>query len=87
MAEGFGDTYEILKLWMTKVSHGLPIKPGNQEGLQELADDLLHCEIGRLAQLGNEDGLVKIKELCPGFVRACWQNCSINLIGRKRSKC
>ena len=42
---------------------------------------------GRLAQLDNEDRLVKIMERCPVFVRARWQTCSINPFGRKRSKC
>ena len=89
LAERFGDAYRVSKSWLTKVSNGPPIKPGDKEGLQELADDLLNCEItlkatGRLAQLDNEDRLVKIMERCPVFVRARWQKHvqSIRLEGR-----
>ena len=78
LAEHFGDAYRVSKSWLTKVSNGSSIKLGDKEGLQELADDLLNCEItlkatGRLAQLDNEDRLVKIMERCPVFVRARWQ--------------
>ena len=89
LAERFGDAYRVSKSWLTRVSNGPPIKPGDKEGLQELADDLLNCEItlkatGRLAQLDNEDRLVKIMERCPVFVRARWQKhvLSIRLEGR-----
>eukprot|EP00112_Aurelia_sp_Birch-Aquarium-sp1_P012064 Seg2533.1 transcript_id=Seg2533.1/GoldUCD/mRNA.D3Y31 product="hypothetical protein" protein_id=Seg2533.1/GoldUCD/D3Y31 len=45
----------------------------------ELADDLESCAItlkatGRLAQINNEDRLVKILERCPGFVKSRWQS-------------
>ena len=78
MAECFGDACRVSKSWLTEVSNGPPIKPGNKEGLQELADDLLNCEInlkatGSLAQLDKEDRLFKIMEWCPVFVRARWQ--------------
>ena len=67
LAEHFDDAYQVSKSWLAKVTNGPPIKPGDKEGLQELAADLLNCEItlnstGRLTQLDNEDRLVKIME-------------------------
>ena len=66
LAEHFGDAYRVSKSWLTKVSNGPPIKPGDKEDLQGLAHNLLNCEItlkatGRLAQLNNEDRLVKME--------------------------
>ena len=57
------------------MSNGPVIKPGDHEALQELADDLENCAItlkatGRLAQINNEDRLVKILGRCPGFVKS-----------------
>ena len=79
LAERFGDAYTVSDLWLKKVSCGPVIKPGDREGLQELADDLENCEMtlkaaGRLTQLNNEDRLVKILERCPNFVKSRWQS-------------
>ena len=79
LAERFGDAYTVSDSWLKKVSCGPVIKPGDREGLQELADDLENCEMtlkaaGRLTQLNNEDRLVKVLERCPNFVKSRWQS-------------
>ena len=85
------DAYRASKSRLTKVANRPQIKPGDKEGLQELADDLLSCKVtlkatGRLAQFRNEDRLVKIMDCFPIFVRACWQKC-VQSIRLKTSKC
>ena len=55
--------------WLTKVSEGNRIRPGDGGALQQLADDLESCEIalkatGRMSQLNDEDRLVKIVQRC-----------------------
>ena len=79
LAERFGDVFKVSNSWMEKVSNGPIIKPGDREALQELADDLGSCAMtlkatGRLAQINNEDRLVKILGRCPGFVKSRWQS-------------
>lgn len=79
LAERFGNPYIIANSWMKKVCNGSQIKPGDREGLQDLADELEGCEItlkatGRLAQLNNEDRLVKVLERCPTYVKSRWQS-------------
>lgn len=79
LAERFGDVFKVSNSWTEQVSNGPVIKPGDREALQELADDLESCAItlkatGRLAQINNEDRLVKILERCPGFVKSRWQS-------------
>ncbi len=36
----FGDPYQISRTWLAKVRDGAPIKSGDGEALQDLADDL-----------------------------------------------
>ena len=79
LAERFGDLFKVSNSWTEKVSNGPVIKPGDHEALQELADDLGSCAMtlkatGRLAQINNEDRLVKILGRCPGFVKSRWQS-------------
>ena len=79
LVERFGDVFKVSNSWMEKVSNGPIIKPGDREALQELADDLESCAMtlkttGRLAQINNEDRLVKILGRCPGFVKSRWQS-------------
>ncbi len=89
LAERFGDAYTVSNSWLRKVSDGPVIKPGDREGLQELADDLENCEItlkaaGRLTQMNNEDRLVKILERCPNFVKSRWQSRVQEIRSRRR---
>ena len=85
------DAFRASKSRLTKVTNRPQINPGDKEGLQELADDLLNCEVtlkatGRLPQFRNEDRLVKIMDWFPVFVRARWQK-RVQSIRLKRSKC
>ena len=78
LAERVGDKFKVTNFWITKVSDGPLIKAGDREALQDLADDLKNCEItlkatGRLAQINNEDRLIKILERCPTFLKSQWQ--------------
>ena len=78
LAERFGDKFKVTNYWIRKVSDGPVIKAGNREALQDLADDLKNYEItlkatGRLAQINNEDRLIKIPERCPAFLLSRWQ--------------
>ena len=89
LAERFGDAYTVSNSWLKKVSCGPMIKPGDREGLQELADDLENCEMtlkaaGRMTQLNNEDRLVKILERCPNFVKSRWQSRVQDIRSRQR---
>ena len=78
LAERFGDKFKVTNCWIRKVSDGPVIKARDREALQDLADDLKNCEItlkatGRLAQINNEDRLIKIPERCPAFLKSRWQ--------------
>ena len=78
LAERFGDKFKVTNSWIRRVSDGPMIKAGDREALQDLADDLKNCEItlkatGRLAQMNNEDRLIKILESCPAFLKSRWQ--------------
>ena len=78
LAERFGDKFKVTNSWIRKVSDGPVIKARDREALQDLADDLKNCEItlkatGRLAQINNEDRLIKIQERCPAFLKSRWQ--------------
>ena len=60
------------------MSDGPVIKAGDREALQDLGDDLKNCKFtvkdtGRLAELNNEDRLIKILERCPAFLKSRWQ--------------
>ena len=60
------------------MSDGPVIKAGDREALQDVADDLKNCEItlkatGRLAQINNEDRLIKILEKFPTFLKSRWK--------------
>ena len=73
LAERFGDKFKVTNSWIRKV-----IKAGDREALHNLADDFKNCEItlkatGRLAQINNEDRLIKILERCPAFLNSRWQ--------------
>ena len=75
LAERFGDKFKVTNSWIRKVSDGLVIKAGDREALQDLADDLKNCEIilkatGKLAQINNEDRLIKILERFPAFLKS-----------------
>ncbi|MEL7343174.1 MAG: hypothetical protein AAGM67_22005, partial [Bacteroidota bacterium] len=79
LAERFGDKFKVTKAWISKISDGPALKPGDREALLDLADDLQSCEItlqatGRLTQINSEDKLVKIIGRCPGFVKSRWQS-------------
>ncbi len=79
LAERFGNSYVVANSLVKKVCDGSQIKPGNKEGLQEMADELESCEITlkatkRLTQLNNEDRLLKILERCPIYVKSRWQS-------------
>ncbi len=79
LSERFGDHYQISRTWLAKVRDGAPIKSGNGDALQDLADDLENCQItleatGRLSQLNHEDSLVRIIERCPMYERSRWQS-------------
>ena len=78
LTERFGDKFKVTNSWKRKVSDGPVIKAGDREALQDLADDLKHCEItlkaiGRLAQINNDDRSIKILERCPAFLKSRWQ--------------
>ena len=78
LAERLVDKFKVTNSWMRKVSDGPVIKAGDIEALQDLADDLKNCEItlkatGRLAQINNEDRLIRILERCPAFRKSWWQ--------------
>ena len=79
LSERFGGAYKVSRTWMTKIMDGAQIRPGDGDGLQELADELESCEItlqatGRLGQLNNEDSLARIMKRCPVYVRSHWQS-------------
>ena len=64
---------------LKKLSCGPVIKPGDREGVLELADDFENFEMtltaaGRMTQLNNEDRLVKILERCHIFMKCRWQS-------------
>ena len=76
LAERFGDKFKVTNSWIRKDRP--VIKAEDREALQDLADDLKNCEItlkatGRLAQINNEDRLIKILERCPVFLKSQWQ--------------
>ena len=67
LVERFGDKFKVTNSWIRKVSDGAVIKAGDREALQDLADFLKNCVVtlkatGRLAQINNEDRLIKILE-------------------------
>ena len=78
LAERLGDKFKVTNSWIRKASDGPVIKAGDREALQDLANDLKNCEItlkatGRLAQINNEDKLIKILERCLAFRKSQWQ--------------
>ena len=78
LKERFGDTFQILQMWIKKVTTGPQVKANASQQLRQLADDLVCCRetlsaMGAFHEINNQATLLRIVERLPPFLQNRWK--------------
>ncbi|XP_038066468.1 uncharacterized protein LOC119736528 [Patiria miniata] len=87
LRERFGNDYRISETWVSKLTEGPRILPGDCRGIQKLADDLRSCTLTltamkKLGEVDTKRSLSLIVKRLPQFVQGKWRSKAVGILDK-----